>query len=109
MTENQWPQDRSYGTPTATQRRQDCREPASLPVQTANQPTTAPENCAWETPGGTASKTDTAKDEAGEVTRQAADSAQNVAETAKSEAANVAAEVKTNAKDLLYQAQIRPH
>lgn len=101
MTENQWPQDGSYGTQTAAQQ-PGLREPAIFP--SATPPATAP-TTVWETPGETPSKTDTAKDEAGEVTRQAADSAQNVAETAKSEAANVAAEVKTNAKDLLYQAQ----
>ena len=51
------------------------------------------------------SKSETAKQEAGDVAHQATDSAQHVAETAKAEAANVAGEVKANAKDLLYQAK----
>src|SRR6478609_3243328 len=88
MTENQWPQDGSYGTPMAAQ--QTPLRPETTFPPAAN--------------GGT-SKTDVAKDEAADVKRHAADSAQNVAETAKTEAANVAAEVKTNARDLLIQAR----
>jgi hypothetical protein len=97
MTENQWPQDGSLGTPTATQQ---------TPVRPAS---TFPAGAGAGTPLGTSagadSKKDAAKDEAAEVTRQATDAAQNVAATAKTEAANVAAEVKTNATDLLHQAK----
>ncbi len=88
MTENQWPQDGSYGTPVAAQ--QTSLRPETTFPAAAN--------------GGT-SKTDVARDEAADVKRHAADSAQNVAETAKTEAANVATEVKTNARDLLIQAK----
>ena len=97
MTENQWPQDGSYGTPTATHDTQLGTEPALRQSSTFPPAPTAPTE--------TSSKTDTAKGEAGEVTRQAADSAQNVTETAKAEAAHVAGEVKSNAKDLLNQAR----
>ncbi|MDQ0823022.1 ElaB/YqjD/DUF883 family membrane-anchored ribosome-binding protein [Arthrobacter sp. V4I6] len=97
MTENQWHQDGSLGTPPATQQ---------TPVRPAS---TFPAGTGAGTPlgasAGAGSKKDAAKDEAAEVTRQAADAAQNVAETAKTEAANVAAEVKTNARDLLHQAK----
>ena len=99
MTENQWPQDGSYRTPTATQ--QTPRRPETTFPPAANG-TTPP--AVTSTDGG-ASKTDAAKGEAADVKRQAADSAQTVAETAKTEAANVAAEVKTNARDLLHQAK----
>lgn len=95
MTENQWPQDGSYGTAAAAQ--QTPLRPESTFPPAANG------NGTFD--GGNASRTDTAKDEAADVKRQATESAQNVAETAKAEAANVAAEVKTNAKDLLYQAK----
>lgn len=93
MTENQWPQDSGYGTPGAPAGTQFGAEPELRP------------STAFPSAAGSASKTDTAKDEAGEVKRQAADSAQNVTETAKAEAANVAGEVKSNAKDLLNQAR----
>jgi len=96
MTENQWPQSGSFGTTGVTKQTAD---PAA-PVTDADYPA-APYGAAEGTP----SKTDTAKNEAGEVTRQATDSAQQVAQTAKAEAANVAGEVKANAKDLLYQAK----
>jgi hypothetical protein len=86
MTENQWPQDGGYGTRGATQQ-------TAVPTEDLYPAPEAP------------SKTETAKQEAGEVARQASDSAQHVAETAKDEAANVAGEVKANAKDLLYQAK----
>jgi ElaB/YqjD/DUF883 family membrane-anchored ribosome-binding protein len=97
MTENQWPQDGSLGTPTATQQT-PLRPASTFPAGTsAGTPPGAP--------SGADSKKDAAKEEATEVARQATDAAQNVAETAKTEAANVAAEVKTNAKDLLHQAK----
>ena len=97
MTENNWPQDGSYGTtPTATQQTTPIRPEDTLP------PTTG---AGYDSTGAGTSKTDAAKDEAAGVKHQAAESAQNVAETAKTEAAHVAAEVKTNAKDLLYQAK----
>jgi hypothetical protein len=99
MTENQWPQDGSYRTPTATQ--QTPLRPATTFPPT---PTTNGSAHGTSTDGGV-SKTDAARDEAADVKRQATDSAQTVAETAKTEAANVAAEVKTNARDLLYQAK----
>jgi hypothetical protein len=89
MTENQWPQDSTYGTPGLAQDESELRQSSTFPPAST----------------GTTSKSDAAKDEAGEVTRQAADSAQNVAQTAKAEAANVAGEVKSNAKDLLNQAR----
>jgi len=93
MTENQWPQDDSFGTPAAAQRPEsELRQSSTFPTSSV-------------ATAGTPSKTDTAKDEAGGVTRQAADSAHNVTETAKTEAANVAGEVKSNAKDLLDQAR----
>jgi hypothetical protein len=87
MTENQWPQDGSYGTLGATQQ------------------TAVPNDAAYPAPQGAPSKTETAKHEAVDVAHQATDSAQHVAETAKAEVANVAGEVKANAKDLLYQAK----
>ena len=97
MTENQWPQDGSLGTPTATQQ---------TPIRPASTfPAGASAGTPLGAPAGADSKKDAAKDEAAEVSRQAADAAHNVAETAKTEAANVAAEVKTNAKDLLHQAK----
>ena len=98
MTENQWPQDGSYRTPTATQQT-PLRPETTFPPVAERQRFTA------RSADGGASKTDAAKDEAADVKRQAADSAQTVAETAKTEAANVAAEVKTNARDLLHQAK----
>jgi hypothetical protein len=103
MTENQWPQDGSYGTPAATQQT-PLRQASTFPPVPAN---TVPAGTTSDgtTSDGGASKTDMAPDQAAEVTRQATDSAQDVAETAKSEAANVAAEVKTNVKELLYQAK----
>ncbi|MCX6498670.1 MAG: hypothetical protein NTU93_07690 [Arthrobacter sp.] len=94
MTENQWPQDSTYGTPGLTEGETELRAPSTFPSAYSGTSTTE-----------TSSKTDAAKGEAGEVTRQAADSAQNVAQTAKDEAANVAGEVKSNAKDLLAQAR----
>ncbi|HSO15594.1 MAG TPA: hypothetical protein VLS95_06545 [Arthrobacter sp.] len=97
MTENQWPQDGSYRTPTATQQT-PLRPETTFPPTSNGGATGTSAN-----PG--ASRTDAAKDEAAELKRQAADSAQTVAETAKTEAAHVAAEVKTNARDLLYQAK----
>ncbi|QDY89479.1 hypothetical protein E7Y32_04090 [Arthrobacter sp. UKPF54-2] len=100
MTENQWPQDGGYGTPTVTQGSEpELRQSSTFPPAAAGTATTG------AAAPGTASKTDTAKDEAAEVTRQAADAAQNVTETAKAEAAHVAGEVKSNAKDLLTQAR----
>jgi hypothetical protein len=87
MTENQWPQDGSYGTPGVAQ------QPA------------VPNDAAYPATQGTPSKTETAKYEAADVAHQATDSAQHVAEAAKAEAANVAGEVKANAKDLLHQAK----
>jgi len=86
MTENQWPQDGSLTVPPATQN------------------STAYGSGVSGSPAS-ASKTDTAKEEAANVAGQAAGAAQNVAGTAKEEAANVAAEVKTNARDLLHQAK----
>jgi hypothetical protein len=102
MTENQWPQDASYRTPTATQQG-DLSQPSTVLPVPGDEGYTSTLDDGTAT-GGT-SKTGAAKEQAGEVARQATDSAQSVAETAKSEAANVAAEVKTNAKDLLYQAK----
>lgn len=99
MTENQWPQDGSYRTPTATQ------QPPLRP-ETMFPPAASGTTSSTVTPSdGGASKTDAAKGEGADVKRQAADSAQTVAETAKTEAANVAAEVKTNARDLVNQAK----
>ncbi|MDP9981249.1 uncharacterized Zn finger protein (UPF0148 family) [Pseudarthrobacter oxydans] len=98
MTENQWPQDGSYRTPTATTQQTPLRPETTFP------PTPKGSSSGTSTENG-ASKTDAARDEAADVKRQATDSAQTVAETAKTEAANVAAEVKTNARDLLYQAK----
>lgn len=94
MTENQWPQDSTYGTPGLVEGEPELRPSSTFPPAYSGTSTTE-----------TSSKTDAAKGEAGEVTRQAADSAQNVAQTAKDEAANVAGEVKSNAKDLLAQAR----
>ena len=97
MTENQWPQDGTYGTPT---------HGAQLGTEPELRPTsTFPPASTGTPPAGTSSKTDTAKGEASEVKQQAAESAQNVTETAKAEAAHVAGEVKSNAKDLLHQAR----
>ena len=94
MTENQWPQDGTLGTPTAA-RQTELRKESTFPPSANTTPISN---------GGTA-KADAAKEQAGEVATQATDSAQNVAETAKTEVANVAAEVKTNARDLLQQAK----
>ncbi|MHA7221787.1 hypothetical protein ACX80S_05630 [Arthrobacter sp. RHLT1-20] len=94
MTENQWPQDGSLGTPTAAQQT-DPRQDSTVPPSAVTAPS----------PNEGSTKKDAAKEQAGEVTAQAADSAQNVAQTAKAEAANVAAEVKTNTRDLLHQAK----
>ena len=97
MTENKWPEDGSYGTPTVTQQ-------TPLRPETTFPPTASGSPYGTSTEGE-ASRTEAAKAEAADVKRQATDSAQTVAETAKTEAANVAAEVKTNARDLLYQAK----
>lgn len=98
MTENQWPQDGSYGTAPADARSTDPYDPAYPAGTTAS--------AGMQSGADTgSSKKEAMKTEAGEVGRQAGDSARNVAETAKAEAANVATEVKTNAKDLLYQAR----
>lgn len=98
MTENQWPQDGSYGTAPADARSTDPYDPAY--------PAGTPASAGMQSGADTgSSKKEAMKTEAGEVGRQAGDSARNVAETAKAEAANVATEVKTNAKDLLYQAR----
>lgn len=91
MTENQWPQDGSYGA-------------AGVGQQTAD-PAAPDRSAAYPAPQSTTSKSETAKHEAGDVAHQATDSAQHVAENAKAEAANVAGEVKANAKDLLYHAK----
>ena len=100
MTENRWPQDGSYGTPgVAEQTAVPAMPETDAAYDTATYDTTYPAS------QGTPSKTETAKQEAGDVAHQATDSAQHVAETAKAEAANVAGEVKANAKDLLYQAK----
>jgi hypothetical protein len=87
MTENQWPQDGSLTVPPATQ---------NSTAYGSGVPSGSP---------ASASKTDTAKEEASNVAGQAKGAAQNVAGTAKAEAANVASEVKTNTKDLLHQAR----
>lgn len=93
MTDNQWPQETTYGTPGVAQGESDLRQSSTFPpVSTGASP-------------GTSSKTEAAKGEASEVKQQAAESAQNVTETAKAEAANVAGEVKSNAKDLINQAR----
>ncbi|MDP9693756.1 UNVERIFIED_ORG: hypothetical protein J2X79_001308 [Arthrobacter globiformis] len=55
--------------------------------------------------GDDTSKKDVAKDEAANVTGQAAGAARNVAGTAAAEAKNVAYEAKNSAKDLLHQAK----
>lgn len=92
MTENQWPQDSTYGTPEV-QGDTELRQTSTFPPASTGTST------------GTSAKKDAAKGEASEVKDQAAASAQNVAETAKTEAANVASEVKSNAKDLINQAR----
>jgi hypothetical protein len=91
MTENQWPQDETLGTPPAN------------PYTAVPQDQTYSSTQGSSTQGG--SKADAVKGEAGEVTRQAGDAARNVAQTAKSEAANVASEAKYNAQNLLHQAR----
>jgi hypothetical protein len=100
MTENNWPQDGTYGTPTATQQT-GLREASTFPPV----PNGTANGASNGASTGASSKTEAVKDEAAEVKRQAADSAQNVAGTAKAEVANVASEVKTNARDLLHQAK----
>ncbi|MBT8162628.1 MULTISPECIES: hypothetical protein [Arthrobacter] len=87
MTENQWPQDGSYGSSPTSRRAPGAHA-------------TVPE------PGMDPSTPDTIKDGAGNAAEQARESATDVVETAKDEAANVAAEVKTNARDLLDQARL---
>lgn len=96
MTQNNWPQD-SSATPAATQQA-DFRPASTFPPARLGSTDSTLAN-------GGASKADAAKEQAGEVKRQAADSAQTVAETTKAEVANVATEVKTNARDLLQQAK----
>ena len=108
MTENPWPQDGSYGTPTATQQTPLRQASTFPPVADGEIYSATPDGAPITSPPAPASGTstaETAKDEAAEVSRQAADSAKNVAETAKSEAAHVATEVKSNARDLLNQAR----
>ncbi|GAA5200091.1 hypothetical protein GCM10023346_41380 [Arthrobacter gyeryongensis] len=86
MTENQW--DGNYTPPPATAQRADAQiHPPH--TQNSGMPTT-----------------ETIKDEAGNVAKQAEDSAKNVVETAKSEIANVASEVNSSARDLLEQARL---
>jgi hypothetical protein len=100
MTENNWPQDGTYGTPTAQQtdfQQADLRPASTFPP--------VPNGGANGTSAGAPAKSEVAQNEAAEVTHQAAESAQNVAGTAKAEVANVASEVKTNARDLLQQAK----
>ena len=98
MTENQWPEDSAYPSPPATHGTTGERAPSTFP---STLPTAATQT--GDTYG--TSRTDAAKEEAGDVARTAADSAQSVAETAKSEAANVASEAKANTKELLHQAR----
>nr|WP_189337639.1 hypothetical protein [Arthrobacter sp. AFG7.2] len=56
-------------------------------------------------PAGSASKKDTAKEEASKVAGQAAGGAQSVAQAAKYEVGHVASEAKSEAKTLLHQAK----
>jgi hypothetical protein len=113
MTEHEWPQDGSYGSPAAAQQTPLRQESTFPPVADGEiysaAPSQAPMTGAPATglqpPTTNGSTADTAKDEAAAVSRQAADSAHTVAETAKTEATHVAAEAKANARDLLHQAQ----
>lgn len=99
MTENNWPQEGTSGTPTAQQT--DPRKASTFPPVPSG---TA--NSGWtDTPAGASAKKEAAQEETAEVTHLAAESVQNVAETAQAEVANVASEVKTNARDLLQQAK----
>jgi hypothetical protein len=116
MTENELPQEGTYGTPAAGEdplrapsrfpRAADGEVYSATPEGAASGPLTAPAStpAAGSSTAGS-STAETAKQEAAEVSRTAAGSAQTVAETAKTEAATVASEVKTNARDLLYQAK----
>ncbi len=97
MTQNSWPQDGSSESPDAD-RQFSSGQDATFP--SAPNPT-PPVDPSW----GGDSKSQTAKDEAGDVATHAKDAAQSVTDTAKDEAANVAAEAKTNARDLLEQAK----
>lgn len=97
MTENSWPQDGSLEGADADKRVSNGRAATFPPAPNP----TPPDNSSRSTD----SKSQTAKDEAGDVASHAKDAAQNVTDTAKDEAANVAAEAKANARDLLEQAK----
>lgn len=97
MTENSWPHDEGLETYETDLLIPGQGASTAPPPQTPATPQRPPQ--------GAGSKSDAAKDEAGQVARQATDAAQNVTETVKDEASTVAAEVKTNARDLMAQAK----
>lgn len=97
MTQNPWPQDEGLESPGADHPL--ASDQASTPPQARNpKVSTFPSH-------GTDSKSDTARDEAGNMAGHAKDAAQKVSETAQEEAANVIAEAKTSARDLMEQAK----
>ena len=101
MTENQWPQDGTYRTPTATQQTPLRPETTFPPVSSGSVSGTSADTGA--------SKTDAAKDEAAELKRQAADSAQTVAETAKTEASQCRRRGKDERPGSPAPGQVGPH
>ncbi|MDJ0315247.1 hypothetical protein [Arthrobacter sp. H35-D1] len=102
MTENSWPENGGLKVPETGQNPVPGRQvPPGQPSPFPSVATATPQASGQ----GADSKSDAAKDEAGEVARHAKDAAQDVTDTAKDEAANVAAEVKTNARDLMAQAK----
>lgn len=103
MTENSWPENGGLEVPgtgqtPVTARQFPPRQDSPFPSAANTAQPKAPDQNAD-------SKSDAAKDEAGDVARHATDAAQNVTDTAKDEAANVVAEIKTNARDLMVQAK----
>ncbi len=96
MTENPWPDNESLVTPE------------TLPPVPERQTAVFAQTGNWESVTDSSqaadSKPPAAKVEAEEVARHAADALQNVTDTAKDEALNVTAEIKTNTRELMAQA-----
>ncbi|GAA5226374.1 hypothetical protein [Paeniglutamicibacter antarcticus] len=97
MTQNPWPQDGSLENPD-TDQHSASGQASTLPPAQNPKPSESSSQ-------GIDSKKDAAKDEAGNVARNAKDAAQNVTETAREEAGSVAVEAKSSARDLMEQAK----
>lgn len=101
MTQNPRPHDGSLES-TDMDEEFASGQPRAYP---SGQDSTRLEYSAHDTDMDSDSKSEAAKDEAGNVARHAKEAAQNVTETAKDEAASVVAEAKTSARDLFDQAK----